>query len=127
GPRVDSWESDTLPAGIGIPRALAVVPIPRTASRKDQSRSGFSGLPKFRQSVSACGLAPTDTRFRHTSSTAVAPPRYGSIAVKAGVEVTAIARARHESIRGRITDASPWAAFPMTPWSGFSTVDARTS
>src|SRR6266511_3392580 len=108
-------------------RAFVVVPIPRTASRNDHSRSGFSGLPKFRQFVSECGLEPTAARLRHTSSTADAPPANGSIDVMCGVEATAIARARHESTRGRITDASPWAALPITPCIGFSTVDARTS
>src|SRR5439155_1033736 len=71
--------------------------------------------------------ARTATRFRHTSSTAVAPPRKGSRDVTCGVEAVAMARARHESTRGLTTAASPWAAFPITPCKGLMTVDARTS
>ncbi len=39
--------------------ALATSPMPLTASLKSHSRSGFSGLPKLRQFVNECGLAPT--------------------------------------------------------------------
>ena len=127
GPAELSLYRETFPLGIASPSAAAASPIPRTASRSNQRRSGFSGFPKFRQFVIAWGRPPTDTRLRHTSSTAVAPPRYGSRAVYAPVDEAAIARARHESTRGLTTAASPWAALPMTPWRGLSTVDARTS
>ena len=40
--------------------------------------SGRSGLPKFRQSVSASGFAPTATQFRAASTTAIMAPKYGS-------------------------------------------------
>src|SRR3989449_10094452 len=101
--------------------------MPRTVSRNAHKRSGFSGFPKFKQFDRACGRAPTATRLRHTSSTAFIPPRYGSSAVYGPVDEAAIARPRHESTRGLTTAASPWAAFPITPWRGRITVDARTS
>ena len=41
---------------------------------------GFSGLPKFRQSVIASGRAPTAQRLRQASATACMPPRTGSAA-----------------------------------------------
>ena len=40
--------------------------------------SSFSGLPKFRQSVSPSGVAPTQERFRAASATAAMPPVWGS-------------------------------------------------
>src|SRR5437879_100854 len=125
GPFRLSLYKETFPEGIAIPNAEAAAAIRRTASRKYHRRSGFSGLPKFRQFVIACGRAPPATRLRHTSSTAVAPPRYGSRAVYAPVEDAAIARARHESTRGLTTAASPWAAFPMTPWRGRRSEERR--
>src|SRR3989304_8853633 len=115
GPDGRSLYRETLPDGTASPNAAAASPIPRTASRKNQSRSGFSGFPKFRQFVIAWGRAPTATRFRHTSSTAVAPPRYGSRAVYGPVEADARARARQESTGGFTTAAAPWAALPVTP------------
>ena len=36
--------------------------------------SGFSGLPKFKQSVIAIGVAPSVDKLRHASATAIAPP-----------------------------------------------------
>ena len=39
--------------------------------------SGFSGLPKFRQSVIASGVAPTAVRLRQASATACRPPSTG--------------------------------------------------
>ena len=39
---------------------------------------GVLGLPKFRQSVSASGRAPTAHRLRQASATACMPPRRGS-------------------------------------------------
>ena len=39
---------------------------------------GRSGLPKFRQSVMASGLAPTAVRLRQASATACLPPSNGS-------------------------------------------------
>src|SRR3972149_6961072 len=127
GPAGRSLYRETLPDGTASPNADAASPIPRTASRKNQSRSGFSGFPKFRQFVIAWGRAPTATRFRHTSSTAVAPPRYGARAVYGPVEADAIARARQESTRGFTTAASPWVALPITPCIGFRGGDARAA
>ena len=40
--------------------------------------SGFSGLPKFMQSVIASGVAPVAVMLRHASATACAPPASGS-------------------------------------------------
>src|SRR5215813_8563161 len=47
--------------------------------------SGFSGLPKFRQSVIARGRAPVHAIERAASATARAAPRYGSSAQKNGL------------------------------------------
>src|SRR5205809_7254560 len=99
GPRAASLEDETFPEGIGRPKAFAVEPIPRTASRNDQRRSGFSGFPKFRQFVNAWARAPTAARLRHTSSHAVAPPANRSIDERCDVEPAAMTRALHESVK----------------------------
>ena len=54
----------------GTPRARQASDMPRTASRNCQEISGRSGLPKFRQSVSPTGSAPTQARLRTASATA---------------------------------------------------------
>ena len=40
--------------------------------------SGFSGLPKFRQSESPIGSAPEQATLRAASHTAIIPPTNGS-------------------------------------------------
>ena len=47
---------------------------PRTASRNCHMISGFSGLPKLRQSVTPIGSAPPQTTLRAASTTAVIAP-----------------------------------------------------
>ncbi len=49
--------------------------MPRTAASNWAMTSGFSGLPKFRQSVMARGRAPVQATDRAASATAMAPPR----------------------------------------------------
>jgi len=82
-PVADSLYSDTFPEMIGTgwlsypfsQMFLAASDSPRTASSNSQKALGFSGLPKFRQSVSACGTAPTEATLRIASATALAPPQ----------------------------------------------------
>ena len=52
--------------------------IPSIASASSQAISGFSGLPKLRQSVSPSGSPPAQATLRAASSTASAPPVRGS-------------------------------------------------
>ena len=52
--------------------------IPSIASASSHAISGFSGLPKLRQSVRASGSPPAQATFRAASSTASAPPVRGS-------------------------------------------------
>ncbi len=40
--------------------------------------SGFSGEPKFRQSVTAAGTAPVTATFRYASASARRAPCFGS-------------------------------------------------
>ena len=61
-----------------MPRARQASAMPRIASRSCHDTSGFSGLPKFRQSVSPTGSAPATARLRTASATAWAPPVRGS-------------------------------------------------
>src|SRR3972149_5019239 len=75
GPVGLSLYGDTFPEGPATPNAAAASPIPRTASRKYHSRSGFSGLPKFRQFVREGGRGPAAPTGRHASATAAPPPR----------------------------------------------------
>ena len=49
-------------------------PRPRTASANCHMISGRSGLPKFRQSVTANGWAPAATTFDAASATARRAP-----------------------------------------------------
>src|SRR3954454_13409644 len=71
--------------------------MPSIASASSQPISGFSGLPKLRQSVSASGSPPAHTTLRARSKTAPAPaangaraPRAGALA--AGLKAAAVAR-----------------------------------
>ena len=54
--------------------------------------SGFSGLPKFIQSVIAIGRAPDATRFLQVSTTACLPPSYGLCLQYTGEQSVLIAR-----------------------------------
>ncbi len=93
--------------------------MPRTAASNWAMTSGFSGLPKFRQSVIASGRAPTQATERAASATAIAPPRYGSIAQKKGLTSLFIAMPFFVPLT-RMTAASPpgrWTVFDWTMWS----------
>src|SRR5262245_52019946 len=68
--------------------------------------SGFSGLPKLRQSVIASGLAPVQAIERAASATAIAAPPYGSSAQKNGLTSLLIARALRVPLT-RTSAASP--------------------
>ena len=58
-----------------MPSASAASPRPAIASRSCHMISGFSGLPKFRQLVSASGRAPVQATLRAASATAaIVPP-----------------------------------------------------
>src|SRR2546421_256733 len=52
--------------------------MPSIASSSSHAISGFSGLPKLRQSVSASGSPPAQATFRAASSTASIPAERGS-------------------------------------------------
>src|SRR5262245_34056964 len=80
--------------------------MPRTAASNWAMTSGFSGLPKFRQSVIASGRAPTAATERAASATAIAPPRYGSAAQKNGLTSLFIATPFFVTLT-RVTAASP--------------------
>ena len=62
----------------GTPKALQASAMPRTDSWKVQNTSGFSGLPKFRQSVIAAGRPPAHATLRAASTNAICAPMYGS-------------------------------------------------
>ena len=64
----------------GVPRAVQAAAIPRIDSANCHITSGRSGLPKFRQFVTASGVAPVHATLRADSATACAAPRYGSSA-----------------------------------------------
>ena len=51
---------------------------PRSPARAPSRSSGFSGLPKLRQSVSASGSPPAQATLRAAPSTASTPARNGS-------------------------------------------------
>src|SRR3989339_1535643 len=112
---------------MGTLRAFATSPMPLTASLNSHSLSGFSGLPKLRQSVMECGLAPTAARFLQTSSTQVLPPRYGSAPTANGLDAVATASPLNDSSTGLSTAASPGLGGPPLPWRGLMTVLALTS
>src|SRR2546427_3765936 len=61
-----------------MPRASAACAIPSIACSSSQAISGFSGEPKFRQSVSASGRPPPQATFRAAPSTARTAPTNGS-------------------------------------------------
>ena len=54
----------TLPLTTGISKARQAAAMPATASSSCQYTSGFSGFPKFRQSVNASGRAPVAPTLR---------------------------------------------------------------
>ena len=54
----------TLPLTTGVRSASHAATMPSTARPSDRTTSGRSGLPKFRQSVTASGSAPTQTVAR---------------------------------------------------------------
>src|SRR5262250_2771567 len=54
--------------------------------------SGLSGDPKFRQFVSAIGLAPVTMRFLHASAITSRAPAFGSVAQYLAFESRVIAR-----------------------------------
>ena len=58
------------PTPPGVPSASAASPMPRVASANSHMISGFSGLPKLRQLVSASGRAPVQATLRAASATA---------------------------------------------------------
>ena len=66
--------SETLPETTGVPSARAASPRPRVASANSHMISGFSGLPKLRQLVSASGRAPVHATLRAASATAATAP-----------------------------------------------------
>ena len=108
-------------------RPRAASPMPLTASRNSPSLSGFSGLPKFRQSVNALGLAPTATMFLQVSSMQDMPPLYGSASVNQGLQPMAAASPLYLSGTGLRTLASPGPVSLSGPTMGWMTVAARTS
>ncbi len=112
---------------MGMLSAFAKSPIPRTASLSSPSLSGFSGFPKFRQSVRAFGIAPTATTLRQASSTEDMPPLYGSSAVNHGLHPMAAASPLRLEGTGRRTEASPGPVLFISPTMGCSTVAALTS
>jgi hypothetical protein len=73
-----SLYSETLPDTTGIPSAFAASAIPSIASASSQPISGFSGFPKFRQSVSPIGSPPAHATFPAAARTAEEPARRGS-------------------------------------------------
>src|SRR5205085_12555770 len=75
-----SLYSETFPPTTGVPKARQVSATPSTASRNCQKFSGLYGLPKFRLSVTASGIAPEQVRFRAASATAIRLPSRGSSA-----------------------------------------------
>ena len=66
-----SLYSDTFPETTGIPSSSAAWAIPSIAWASSQPISGFSGLPKFRQSVSASGSPPAHATLSADASTAL--------------------------------------------------------
>src|SRR5438046_4552485 len=69
-----SLYKETLPPTTGVPKARQVSAMPSTASRSCQKFSGLYGLPKFKLSVTARGIAPEQVRLRAASATAMRPP-----------------------------------------------------
>ncbi len=74
----DSLKKLTLPPVTGTSSALQAAAIPSTAFLNCQNTSGFSGFPKFRQSVIPSGTAPQAIMFLAASATAWAAPCHGS-------------------------------------------------
>ena len=68
--------------------------------------SGFSGLPKLRQSVTAVGSAPVTATLRYASARASFAPSYGSSWQKRPLQSVAIAKPRPECSSTRIMPAS---------------------
>src|SRR6476469_11157590 len=72
-----SLYSETLPDTTGIPSSPAACAMPSIAHASSQPISGFSGLPKLRQSVSASGSPPAHATFSAASITADQPASSG--------------------------------------------------
>ena len=53
-------------------------------------------MPKFRQSVSAIGVAPTVETLRHASATAIIPPTYG---IEVALSAVAVGREGYSCAR----------------------------
>ena len=68
--------------------------MPRQASLNWKNTSGFSGFPKFRQSVMPSGSAPVHATLRAASATVALPPSYGSSATSRLLQSTLTASAK---------------------------------
>jgi hypothetical protein len=86
--------------------------------------SGRSGLPKFRQFVSASGRAPVHATLRTASATAATVPAYGSSQHQRGLQSTESATAFSVAVPSsrliRTSAASPpgpITVLPCTSWS----------
>ena len=66
-----------VPETTGIPSESAACEIPSIACASSQPISGFSGLPKLRQSVRASGSPPAQATFSAASITAAQPASTG--------------------------------------------------
>jgi hypothetical protein len=70
--------SETLPPVTGTDRVRQPSASPSIACTSCHMDAGSSGLPKFRQSVTASGRAPVAATFRYASAKASWAPVYGS-------------------------------------------------
>ena len=66
-----------MPETTGAPIAFAAAAMPSIASASSHAISGFSGLPKLRQSVKPIGRPPAHATLRAAPNTAVAPAANG--------------------------------------------------
>ena len=86
--------------------------------------SGFSGLPKFRQLVSASGRAPVQATLRADSATAAIVPAYGSSQHQRGLQSTDIASALPVGVPSsrftRTSAASPPGPITVLPCTSVS-------
>ena len=95
-----------MPLTTGVSSARHASAMPSIASCSCQNTSGFSGLPKLRQLVTASGVAPTATTLRAASHTAMAAPTRGSST--ANRALPSVARAMAPDVpRTRTSAASP--------------------
>ena len=93
------------PDTMGTPSASHACAMPSIASASSQPISGFSGLPKLRQSVKPIGSPPAHATLRAASRTASAPPVNGSSEPTRPVPSSDSASPRHDG-RSRSTAAS---------------------